>query len=605
MPSEHGACRPAVLRLTLPCDLAEVRTASLEVASFLITQGCDENERMTCSLALVEACNNAIRYAPAEALGQPIVIEAITTDQTIEVRVIDHTRGFDWPEQIALPPPESESGRGLYLIRSLTDRSGYLRGQKENVLHFSRHRTSTPPLVVPTTTADDVKVTLAENDRVINQMVEELSSCYESLSAIFRHSTSTHDAGKLKYFTQQLLTDLLQIVGAEWFLLRLASDDQAALLPFAVSDASLELEPLQVIAAAAPLNCAEIEAALSRQEVWFDTRTPGGVIDPLARAKPAAQGLVHPFYAGEKLLGTLAVGRTVTNSSTIDPQTSSVFTAGQASVIRTLADFLAIQVVNARYQEEQLQAHAMSRELEIAKNIQRSLVLKQLPQVPGIDIAAYSENARLVGGDFYDALPVGDSSLLLVIADVMGKGVPAAMFAAILRTALRAAPDVLHHPAELLRRANRLLYDELSVVDMFITAQLVLVNPKEHKLTIASAGHCPLLVSTNQAPGFAAISPEGMPLGIQPEGVFQEETIALGQSFRLLLYTDGLSEAMNPDGKRYGQENVECWFAATAVQCRTAEEVKSALADEIKRYRGNRALNDDQTFLTVTNYSAT
>ena len=601
MGSEHGASRPAVLRLTIPCDLAEVRGASLEVASFLISQGCDENERMTCGLALVEACNNAIRYAPADALGQPVIIETLVTDQSIEVRVIDHTRGFDWPAHITLPPPDSESGRGLYLIHSLTERSGYLRGQGENILHFSRRRTSAPLVVVPATTDDEIKVTLAENDRVISQMVEELSSCYESLSAIFRHSVTTPEAGKLKLQAARLLNDLLQIVGAEWFLLRLASDDHAELAIFAASDASLELGPLQVVAAAAPLNCAEIEAALSRQEVWFDTRTPGGVIDPLARAKPAAQGLVHPFYAGEKLLGTLAVGRSVTQNSTFDPQTSSVFTAGQAGVIRTLADFLAIQVVNARHQEEQMQAHAMSRELEIAKNIQRSLVLKQLPQVPGLDIAAHSENARLVGGDFYDALPVGDSSLLLVIADVMGKGVPAAMFAAILRTALRAAPDVLQQPAELLRRANRLLFDELSVVDMFITAQLVLVNPRERTLTIASAGHCPLLVSTNQSPGFAAISPEGMPLGIQPEGVFQEETISLGESFRLLLYTDGLSEAMNTDGKRYGQENVECWFAATAVQCRTAGEVKAALAEEMKSFRGSRALNDDQTFLTVTN----
>ena len=603
MGTEHGASRPAVLRLTLPCDLAEVRAAAQEVASFLITQGCDENERMTCGLALVEACNNAIRYAPPESLGQPVILEVITTNQTIEVRVTDHTHGFEWPAQITLPPPDSESGRGLYLIHSLTDRSGYLRGQGENILHFSRHRTSSPPVVVPATTSDEIKVTLAENDRVIGQMVEELSSCYESLSAIFRHSMTTQGVGRLKDFTERLLNDLLQIVGAEWFLLRLASDDQAALDIFAASDASLQLGPLHVVAAAAPLNCAEIEAALSRQEVWFDTRTPGGVIDPLARAKPAAQGLIHPFYTGEKLLGTLAVGRSVTHSSTIDPQTASVFTAGQASVIRTLTDFLAIQVVNARHQEEQLQAHAMSRELEIAKNIQRSLVLKQLPHVHGLDIAAHSENARLVGGDFYDALPVGESSLLLVIADVMGKGVPAAMFAAILRTALRAAPDVLEQPAELLRRANRLLFDELSVVDMFITAQLVLVNPRERKLTIASAGHCPLLVSTNQSPGFAAISPEGMPLGIQPEGIFQEETISLGESFRLLLYTDGLSEALNTDGKRYGQENVECWFAATAVKCRTAEEVKVALADEMKRFRGSRALNDDQTFLTVTNYA--
>jgi len=605
MPSEHGACRPAVLRLTLPCDLAEVRRISLEVASFLITQGCDENERMTCGLALVEACNNAIRYAPSESQHLPVILEAITTEKTIEVRVIDHTQGFDWPAQVALPPIESESGRGLYLIQSLTDRSGYLRGQSENVLFFIKHRTSTTPVVVSATTSDELKVTLAENERVISRMVEDLSACYESLSAIFRHSLATHDHGKLKVLAGRLLADLLQIVEAEWYLLRLASDNQAELNIFAVSDASLELGPLQVVAIAAPLNCAEIEAALSRQEVWFDTRTPGGVIDPLARAKPASQGVVHPFYAGEKLLGTLAIGRTVTQSSTLDPQTSSVFTAGQANVIRTLTDFLAIQVLNTRHQEEQLQAHAMSRELEIAKNIQRSLVLKQLPQVHGIDIAAHSENARLVGGDFYDALPVGDSALLLVIADVMGKGVPAAMFAAILRTALRAAPDVLEQPAELLRRANRLLYDELSVVDMFITAQLVLVNAKKRKLTIASAGHCPLLVSTNQSPGFAAISPEGMPLGIQPEGVFQEETIALGESFRLLLYTDGLSDVMNSSGKRYGQENVECWFAATAVRCRTAEEVKTALAEEVKRYRGSSPLNDDQTFLTITNRTTT
>lgn len=604
MGREYGACRPAVLRLTIPCDLPQVRPASQEVASFLASQGCDENELMTCGLALVEACNNAIRYAPPAAQKQPITIEVSTTDETIEVRVTDHTNGFEWPALITLPPPESESGRGLYLIHSLTERSGYLRGQNENVLFFSRRRTSraveAPAPQAGTETPEDIKVILAENDRVIRQMVEEISSCYESLSAIFRHSLAVHEPGKLKSFAEKLLGELLLIVGADWFLLRLASDDNAELKVFVASDPSLNLEPLQVVAAAAPLNCAEIEAALTRQEVWFDTRTPGGVIDPLARAKPAAQGVVHPFYSGEKLLGTLTVGRAVTQSSNVDPQTSTVFTAGHANVIRTLTDFLAIQVINARHHEEQIHAHALARELEIAKNIQRSLVLKHLPHVPGLDISAHSENARLVGGDFYDALPVGDSSLLLVVADVMGKGVPAAMFAAILRTALRAAPDVLNQPAELLRRANRLLYEELSVVDMFITAQLALVNVRERKLTITSAGHCPLLVSTNQSPGFVAISPEGMPLGIQAHATFGEETIALGESFRLLLYTDGLSEAMNERGNRYGQENIECWFAATAGQCRTAEELKQKLAEEMKRFRGQRPLNDDQTFLTVT-----
>ena len=81
--------------------------------------------------------------------------------------------------------------------------------------------------------------------------------------------------------------------------------------------------------------------------------------------------------------------------------------------------------------------------------------------------------------------------IMVAVSTAIGVRSPAAMFAAILRTALRAAPDVLEQPAELLRRANRLLYEELSVVDMFITAQLVLIDAKKRKLTIASAGHCP------------------------------------------------------------------------------------------------------------------
>ncbi|MEY4384777.1 MAG: hypothetical protein RLY20_60 [Verrucomicrobiota bacterium] len=553
---------------------------------------------MSCSLALVEAVNNAIRYAPPEAQGQPVIIEALTTDQTIEFRVTDHTAGFDWPQEFNLPPQDSESGRGLYLIHTLSHEANYLRGRGQNVLHFLRRRSSAP-LDVPSNTPEEVRLQLAENDRVITQMVEELSSCYESLASIFRHSRTSPEPGRLQTFAQSLLEELTQIVGADWFLLRLASEDHAQLDVFAASDVSLHLAPLPLMSS--QHICAELEAALTRQEVWFDTRTPGSTIDPIARARPATQGVVHPFYAGEILLGTLTVGRSVSQSSVLDPQTATVFTAGQASVIRTLTDFLAIQVVNARQHEEHIHAHALARELEIANEIQRSLVPKNLPHVPGLDLAAHSENARLVGGDFYDAIRTGDSSVLLVVADVMGKGVPAAMFAAILRTSLRAAPEVLQHPAELLRRANNLLFDELSTVDMFITAHLALVDPRTRSLTLATAGHCPLLVSTDRAPGFAALASEGLPLGIKRDTTFPEQTLELGESYRLLLYTDGLSEALDENGARYGQENLECWFAATVGNCRTADEVRSALIQEMQRHCGQRSLNDDLTFLTVTN----
>jgi serine phosphatase RsbU (regulator of sigma subunit)/anti-sigma regulatory factor (Ser/Thr protein kinase) len=601
MTPDHGANRPAALRLTLPCDLSAVRPAADEVASFLASLGCQMEDLTACGLALVEACNNAIKYASPTAQRLPIGIDVLVAHEAVEIRVIDHTDGFEWPQEIVLPAPDSESGRGLYLIHSLTDQAGYLRGQHENVLHFSRHRKQPGSVLSgPDPTPSALQAKLEDTEHLVAQLVEQLSSSYESLAAIFRHSPATHEAGELKPLAERLLADLLQIVHAEWYLLRLVSPDGTGLTVFAGLEAGLQLEHLSLQPDDAPLNSAEVEAALTRRQVWFDTRAPDAAIDPLARAWPAAQGLVHPFYVSEGLLGTLTVGRSATH---INQSQTTVFTAGETNIIGTLADFLAIQVVNARFQEEQVVARVTAHELEIANSIQRSLLPRDLPQLPGIEIAAHCENARQVGGDFFDVLRVNDTAALMIIADVMGKGVPAAMFAAILRTALRAAPDLAAHPARLLAHANHLLFDDLSAVDMFITAQVTLIDAHSRTLTLANAGHCPLLLCANRSPGFAALSPEGMPLGIQRDAVFQEQTVDLGEKFRALLYTDGLTEAVSPAGERYGQDNLECWFGTNAWKCRSAEILKTTLAGEIQRFREPLPIHDDQTFLTLTNHS--
>src|SRR5437764_12554225 len=134
MPDTNGASRPAVLRFAFPCDLNQVRQASQTVHQFLTEQGCGEEILSACDLALVEACNNAIKYAPVSNHAKPVGVEIARTVEQLELRVTDHTRGFDWPERIELPPPESESGRGLFLIQTLMDSAHYLRGNSENVL---------------------------------------------------------------------------------------------------------------------------------------------------------------------------------------------------------------------------------------------------------------------------------------------------------------------------------------------------------------------------------------------------------------------------------------------------------------------------------------
>lgn len=593
-----ASSRPLSLRLSLGCELEEVRIAVQTIHGFLAEQGWKENDLMSFDLALVEACNNAVKYCDDAGRRHPIELEAITDIQGVEFRVHDHTPGFEWPAKIELPDPLSESGRGLYLIDSLMDYAGYFRGRRENILIMRKNRPGQGAVANPG--ADSLAGyarKLAENERLIGDMIEELSSCYESLSAIFRYTAEQAKSGSLKEFAHQLLTDLLQIISADWFVLRLVPKGESRLVVFAASEPALELEPLPLPVSGQQTPSMEIEAAMTRGRVWFDARRPMPAAGPLINVKPGATGLVHPILLGDQLVGTVTLGKSPTVTPAGSPN-EPVFTAAQTNVVNTFTDFLAIQVANARFQEEQFNRRLVTHELQIANNIQRSLLLTSLPQLPGFNLAAFCRSAHEVGGDFYDVLKIDDHSLLLVIADVMGKGIPAAMFAAILRTLLRAAPELTHKPAALLTRVNRLLFPELSGVDMFITAQLAFIDSRQRHMVAASAGHCPLAVA--QPGEVRTFAPEGMPLGILEDTLFQEESVELPENCRVLLYTDGLTDALNSSREHFGQQRLMDWLGRTPQTGQTAEQLKDELAGKLAQHQLNTALNDDQTFLIMS-----
>jgi len=132
--------RRAFLRLKLDCDLAAVRPAARELRQFLGGKGCSEQEIRDVELVFVEACNNAILHVGEAGRQKPVTVEATCSAQRIELRVIDHTPGFAFPEHSPLPGPESENGRGLYLIRSLADSVEYQRGRTGNTLVLKKER---------------------------------------------------------------------------------------------------------------------------------------------------------------------------------------------------------------------------------------------------------------------------------------------------------------------------------------------------------------------------------------------------------------------------------------------------------------------------------
>jgi serine phosphatase RsbU (regulator of sigma subunit)/anti-sigma regulatory factor (Ser/Thr protein kinase) len=580
--------RPATLQVRLECDLSKVRQASAHMKTFLADQGFAPADLDACELAVVEACNNAIKYAGQVGRCKEVGLEVICGKTELEVRVTDHTEGFELPKKIQLPDFEKESGRGLYLIESLMDELTYLRGRGENCLVMRKHRKPISEANAAAVSADEANRRLGESEQVIRDMAEELSSCYESLSAIFRCSSELGKTNDLEEFARRLLMDLAQITCADWFVLRLVPREGGELRLFTASREGIVADKIPLDRAT--MNSVEMQAARAREDVWFDSHRQLREGDPLYEMNPAAHGLVHPIFLGDNLIGTIAVAK---------DGAGPTFTAVQANVVHTFSDFLAIQIMNARFNEEQVRIRLVSRELEIAQQIQRSLLPKSIPRLPGMDLAGFCQSAHQVGGDFYDVLKVRDDAVLLVIADVMGKGIPAAMFAAILRSLLRAAPEWMDQPSTLLERANRLMYEELSAVDMFITAQLVFVDAKNRVITAASAGHCPGLLTVDDRGSIVSIAPDGLPLGIEPNTSFSSHTETLRQPAKLLLYTDGLTEARNPHGEFFGQDRLMKWLRKEGGRRGTAQHFADDLADYLTKFQSSAAQTDDQTFLIL------
>jgi serine phosphatase RsbU (regulator of sigma subunit)/anti-sigma regulatory factor (Ser/Thr protein kinase) len=590
--SASSSQRPLRLNLALAPNLAEVRAVALQARDFVTAWGWSEAEVSACELALVEACNNAIHHVSEAGRHQPIEVELVCDAANFEVRIYDHTPGFDWPTKIGLPEEVCERERGLFLITTLMDRVNYYRGESENclVMSRSRNRPGQPALSPP-----DIERILpyAENELMIRDMVEELSSCYESMAAIFRYSSELVKNCRVADFSQQLLNDLLQITSADWFLLRLRYSSR--LVTAAASGGPNSLAPLDWSQGLRVDKFSEVNAVLNRQDVSFGAQRALHAKDPLAPLAQKSQGFVHPFFFGDELIGTLTIGKSFS---------SQPFTAAQENVVHTFADFLAIQIVNARFQEELINNRLVSRELEIAKNIQHSLLPKELPQLQGFSLSGACESARQVGGDFYDALRLSEHSMLLVIADVMGKGIPAAMFAATLRSLLRAMPELTCQPAALLTRVNHLLFTELSGVDMFITVAILYLDARERRLITASAGHCPVLVAGEGQSHVKSLTPEGMPLGILPDTVFLDEVLELKPNSRILLFTDGLPDASNVQGELFGQNRLMTWLLESVRTRKNAGVLKDELMAELAGFQAGVSLTDDQTFLIVTEESA-
>jgi sigma-B regulation protein RsbU (phosphoserine phosphatase) len=324
-----------------------------------------------------------------------------------------------------------------------------------------------------------------------------------------------------------------------------------------------------------------------------------GVINNAARDLPTSgvsisdceKCIVVPIQSETRRLGVLAVADKETRDGTIRD-----FFPADARLLALFANQAATAIETARLHREALEKERMDRELELAAAIQREILPREVPTFPGLVIAAENRSTRQVGGDYFDFFPLSEDRFAFVVADVSGKGVPAALLVSTLASALHLQIEDARTPAELVERVHRHLC-RFSRTRKFVTLFFGVFHTLTGRLEYVSAGHNPALLA--RANGELEWLPAtGRPIGIFRESSWSEAQTHLSPGDRLCVYTDGITEAQNPMQEEFGTERLAAYFSRVAGM--PIKEAASRLFDEVLLFAGSSPQYDDQTLLMLS-----
>lgn len=272
------------------------------------------------------------------------------------------------------------------------------------------------------------------------------------------------------------------------------------------------------------------------------------------------------------------------------------YTQTDLEFLYSLGNLAIISLENARLFKETLEKQRLEEELLIAREIQKGLLPSKLPELPNFEIAAINVSSKQVGGDYYDVIPRGDNKFIIAIGDVSGKGTPASLLMANLQASIHALVPLGLSLSELTKRANDLMYQNTSP-DRFVTFFWGILDTREKTFTYVNAGH-------NQPYWFRRdgmmkrLEKGGMILGVMPTMVpYEEETLHLQANDVIVMFTDGVSEAMNEQGEDFGEERLEKVIKDSLYS--SAFELMDKIQFTVKAYCQRASQSDDITLVVL------
>jgi len=410
----------------------------------------------------------------------------------------------------------------------------------------------------------------------------ELRRAVEELSVLNEISTAIGSSMKVEEITKLIISKCIKKIGVEQGAVTLLKDDQAN--PFKtfvrVIDKSMEDVPYRLGVSLVGWMFKN-QKPLLINDIVADQRFAGINLET-AKIKSV---LSVPLKAKNKLIGLLSLFN----------KKGQDFSAEDLRLLSIIAMQSAQTIENARLYEEERKLLALEEDLRTAKNIQASLLPKENPQIPGIDIVGAYLPAREVGGDYFDFIPIDDRRFGIAIADVSGKGTSAALLMANLQASLRGQALVNQSVKDTVTKINFMLSRFIDR-GKFITLFYGILDVKDRIFTYSNAGHDFPFLFTKDG-DLRTLEKGGIILGMFENSAYEEETIQLKPGDSMLLYTDGITEATNEKDEMF--EKARLLKLLKDNQDISARELSQKIIDDVLTFQGASVQGDDITLVIV------
>jgi len=303
-----------------------------------------------------------------------------------------------------------------------------------------------------------------------------------------------------------------------------------------------------------------------------------------ARPKTRSE-MVAPIISNDEVIGVFD----------LESDELNAYAKDDLEVLMLLASQVAIIIEKVMLHDELIEKKRLQTQLEVARQVQLELLPAKDPELTGFDISAYNFPTEEVSGDYYDWVRIYDDQIGVVIADVSGKGVPAALLMAFLRASLRAATHIGYAPHISMSKVNYLLWESIES-NQFVTAFYGILDATNRTLAYANAGHNPpLLIDPDGEARFDERG--GVPLGMFRDTRYYEHYLTIAPGEILVLYTDGVTEAANPGGEEYGLKRL---IEAVKKNCNlAARELIESIHQDVINWTDGLGATDDVTFFII------